>query len=80
MENADINFSVCNHASALKTYERAKSKNSTTDILSLLGHSYLHFKLTKRWGLVFSKSTKKYENERVSICKNQGYKSEKVIY
>ena len=26
---------------------------------------------------MFSKSTKMYENEKVSICKNQGYKSEK---
>ena len=27
---------------------------------------------------MFSKSTKKYENERESISKNQGYKSEKA--
>ena len=78
-ENIDINISVCNHVSALKTYERAKSKNSTEDILSLLVY-YLRFKLTKCWGLRFSKTTKKYENECVSICKNQCYKSEKVIY
>ena len=32
---------------ALKTLARAKWRNSTTDILSLLGHSYLYFQILK---------------------------------
>ena len=40
-------ISICNHVSALKIYKRAKSRNLTADILSLLGHSYLHFQILK---------------------------------